>query len=379
MKKKFLASLLAVAVVSTVALTIASCNNATDKQVNNPSGEKTVHTNNGGVEVVDQEDSGIRIMRTKIDSKQYAAYGVSEEALVAYMLTASITPKDMTNFVELEWTAEWYRSDVSWVEGEDVYDYIKVTPNGRQATIECLKGWDEPIIVKASLKDAPGVYGSCWCAYIMRYDNAEATLEDGTVIPFEKGQVSHFSLESTIKGKGQLIFTGLKNKVGTSDSSVFGLTMEINDILAENLQKAGFTVNSKTVVYGKQLYSPQLQLSKYGYETMLYLPGADADIVGQTQSDLIKQGYLWAIGETDDDGSLSDAEREAYMKYRDAVLAAWEEADDFMITLTLTQCAEYDRSRVLMSYEAQMDFVAEELLPELTVASVALDHTSLDF
>ena len=67
------------------------------------------------------------------------------------------------------------------------------------------------------------------------------------------------------------------------------------------------------------------------------------------------------------------------MKYRDAVLAAWEEADDFMITLTLTQCAEYDRSRVLMSYEAQMDFVAEELLPELTMASVSLDNQKLNF
>ena len=379
MKKKFLASLLAVAVVSTGALTMAGCNNGVDKQVSNPSGVEIVHTNNGGMEVGKQEESGIRIMRTKIDSKQYAAYGISEEALVAYTLTASITPGDMTNFVELDWTAEWYRSDVSWVEGENVYDYIKVTPNGHQATIECLKGWDEPIIVKASLKDTPGVYGSCWCAYIMRYDNASATLEDGTVIPFEKGRVSHFSLESTIQGKGQLIFTGLKNKVGTSDSSVFSLSMEINDLLAQHLQKAGFTVNSQTVVYGKALYSPQLQLSRYGYETMLYLPGADADIVGQTQSNLIKQGYLWAIGETDEDGSLSDAEREAYNKYREAVLAAWEESDDFMITLTLTQCAEYDRSRVLMTYQAQMDFIAEDLLPELTIESVSLDKETLNF
>ena len=379
MKKKFLASLLAVAVVSTGALTMVACDGGSGKQVNNPSGVEAVHTDNGGVEITNQQNSGIRVMSTKLNKKQYATYGVSNDALSAYTLTATVTPADMANFVELEWTAEWYRSNVSWVEGEDVYDYVRVTPNGNQAVIECLKGWDEPVIIKASLKGNPGVFGSCWCAYISRYGKVNAIMEDGTAVTFSKDEMPHFSLEETIQGKGMLTFTGMEDEVGTSGSSVFDLSMEINDVLAQNLQQAGFTVHSNKVVYGSPLYDPQLSLSRYGYETMLYLPGADADIVGETQSNLIKQGYLWAISGTDDDGKLSDEERVAYNKYREAVLAAWNESDDFMITLTVTQYDSKENMIVLRQYHTQMDFVAEELLPELTVASVALDQSNLDF
>ena len=379
MKKKFLASLLAVAVVSTGALTMVACDGGSGKQVNNPSGVEAVHTDNGGVEITNQQNSGIRVMSTKLTQKQYAAYNISNDALEAYTLTAAVSPAEIANFVELEWTAEWYRSDVAWVEGEDVYDYIKITPNGHQATVECLKGWDEPVIVKAALKDNPGVYGSCWCAYIVRYGGASAMLEDGTLIPFEKDVTSNFSIETTSMGKGKVTFTGLTDRKGTSDTSVFDLSMTIHEVLAQKLQNAGFTVNSKTVVYGNPLYSPQLQLSKYGYDTMLYLPGADAAIVGVEQSKLIKQGYLWATTGTDEDGVLSTAERNAYNNYREAVLAAWQETDGFLITLTLTQYDSKENKIVLRTYNTQMDFAAEDLLPELSVAEVSLDDDYLYF
>ena len=379
MKKKFLASLLAVAVVSTGALTMVACDGGSGKQVNNPSGVEAVHTDNGGVEITNQQNSGIRVMSTKLTQKQYAAYNISNDALEAYTLTAAVSPAEIANFVEFEWTAEWYRSDVAWVEGEDVYDYIKITPNGHQATVECLKGWDEPVIVKAALKDNPGVYGSCWCAYIVRYGGASATLEDGTLIPFEKDVTSNFSIETTCMGKGKVTFTGLTDRKGTSDTSVFDLSMTIHEVLAQKLQNAGFTVNSKTVVYGNPLYSPQLQLSKYGYDTMLYLPGADAAIVGVEQSKLIKQGYLWATTGTDEDGVLSTAERNAYNNYREAVLAAWQETDGFLITLTLTQYDSKENKIVLRTYNTQMDFAAEDLLPELSEAEISLNDDYLYF
>ena len=379
MKKKFLASLLAVAVVSTGALTMVACDGGSGKQVNNPSGVEAVHTDNGGVEITNQQNSGIRVMSTKLTQKQYAAYNISNDALEAYTLTAAVSPAEIANFVEFEWTAEWYRSDVAWVEGEDVYDYIKITPNGNQATVECLKGWDEPVIVKAALKDNPGVYGSCWCAYIVRYGGASAMLEDGTLIPFEKDVTSNFSIETTSMGKGKVTFTGLTDRKGTSDTSVFDLSMTIHEVLAQKLQNAGFTVNSKTMVYGNPLYPPQLQLSKYGYDTMLYLPGADSAIVGVEQSKLIKQGYLWATTGTDEDGVLSTAERNAYNNYREAVLAAWQETDDFLITLTLTQYDSKENKIVLRTYNTQMDFAAEDLLPELSVAEVSLDDDYLYF
>ena len=333
-------------------------------QTSNYSSE-SVLTGSGDLKMVDNAGGEIHLMSTKLNRKQFAAYSISSDALEAYTLTATVSPAEIANFVELEWTAEWYRSDVSWVEGEDVYDYIKITPNGHQATVECLKGWDEPVIVKASLKDNPSIFGSCSCAYIMRYGTASATLEDGTLMLFKKDEVPHFTLETTSMGKGKLTFTGLTDRKGTSDTSVFDLSMTIHEVLAQKLQDAGFTVRWKTVIYGEPLYSPQLQLSKYGYDTMLYLPGADPVIVGVEDSALIKQGYLWATTGSNDSGVLTDAERDAYNRYREAVLAAWQGSDDFLITLTLTQYDTKKDRNVLGTYNTQMDFVADELIPEL--------------
>ena len=112
---------------------------------------------------------------------------------------------------------------------------------------------------------------------------------------------------------------------------------------------------------------------------MLYLPGVDKDIVGETQSDLIKQGYLWATTGTNEKGALTQAMRDAYNNYRAALLEAWNESEDFLVSLILTQYDSQENRNVLRVYETQMDIVVDELFPVLDVPAVSLDCTRVDF
>ena len=380
MKKKLLATILAMSMVATAGVTATACFAVKDKQTDD-STEKENVLNNEGMEITDSENSPIRLMQTSLLPKDYASYGVSPQAEAAYTLEAEILPASMASFVDLEWTVEFQRKDATWADGKSASDYIKVTPIGElghQAVVECLQGFNAVIVIKAAVRGNEDIFGSCQCNYICRYDTISAELEDGTSISFEKDKVSTFTLENAMTS-GKLTFTGQGSWVGTTDTSEFGLSMKISDALAEQLYQVGFTVYDTTVVYGDTLYSPQLSLSMYGYETMLYLPGADATIVGEVHSELIKQGYLWATTGTNDDGVLSEEEWEAYHRYREAIICAWEESDDFLITLMLTQYNNEMDKKVLMEYQAQMDFDALELFPALSVASVSLNFGSLEF
>ena len=199
------------------------------------------------------------------------------------------------------------------------------------------------------------------------------------IIQFIKGQVSTFTFESTNKGNGKVTFTGFKDGVGTRDGSKYGLSMQIDDVLAESLADAGFTVQGTTVSYGKPLYTPQIELGYYGFDTLLYLPGADAAIIGAEDSALIQQAYLWITTGTNDDGVLSQEEKDAYNRYRAAIMSAWQNCDDFLITLMVTHYDENNGDKVLGTYETQMDFSATELFPEFSVGNVTLDFGIIEF
>ena len=206
-----------------------------------------------------------------------------------------------------------------------------------------------------------------------------AKLDDGTLISFDNGVVSTFTFETSNIGQGKVTFTGLNNGVGTVDSTVFDLSMEISDVLHHYLHDVGFTIYDTCVNYGAPLYAPQVQLGYYGYETMLYLPGADASIIGAEHSELIRQAYLWVTTGMDDDGVLSAEEIDAYNRYREAVLSAWQESDEFLITLVLTQYDSKENRNVLRQYEVQMDFNPEELFPEISSGSITLNYSKIDF
>ena len=382
MKKKLLISILSALVIVGGTLAVAGACRNNDEKANNQL-EQNAFTGEVGMVLEEGETQGSGVLMTgaRINREQYAAYGVSPQTEMAYTVTATITPEYLAASTELVWSAE-FQWDRGWPVGKDVNDYIKVSTIddlAHQAVIECIQPFDSPIIVKAALKGNAGVFATCSCTYITRYDTVNADLEDGTRIVFDKNNVTNFSFEASNAGKGRIIFTGSGDSAGSNNISWFGLSMRISDALAQSLSAHGFTLNSTAVDYGAPLYAPQIELSMYGYDTMLYLPGADADIVGTTQSNLIKQGYLWATTGTDEDGVLSPEERDAYSRYQAALLAAWNESDDFLVTLILKQYKDREDGSILRTYEAQMDIDVTALFPLLITPTISIDYGYIDF
>ena len=340
MRRKVLAGIMAAVLAMTGIFTAVACSGEKGKE--NSSATEDVVADNDGMDVVDGENSMISMLSREIKPAQYASYGVSPQSEMAYTIEATVLPEYRANTVELVWTAEFERFNAAWVKDKDVSDYIKITPIGdlaHQAVIECLQGFGEAIVIKAAAKSNPNVFGTCICNYIRRYDNVGAKLDDGTLISFDNGVVSTFSFETSNIGQGKVTFTGLNNGVGTVDSTVFDLSMEISDVLH----------------------------------------GADASIIGAEHSELIRQAYLWVTTGMDDDGVLSAEEIDAYNRYREAVLSAWQESDEFLITLVLTQYDSKENRNVLRQYEVQMDFNPEELFPEISSGSITLNYSKIDF
>lgn len=378
--KKLLAMILAMTTVVTGVLTATGCKNGEEKQPNKTVTENLV-TDTGDMELKENESSTVRMRSTTIKREQYADYGVSEATETAYTITATILPEYMSSLIELEWSVDFARPNVGWAEGKNASDYIRITPIGElshQVLVECLQGFNMEIVIKAMAKNDVSIFGTCTAEYITRYQEVNAKLDDGTVIQFIKGEVSTFTFESTNKGNGKVTFTGFKNGMGTRDGAKYGLSMEIHSALAESLEDAGFTVNDTTVSYGT-LYTPQIQLGYYGFDTLLYLPGADAAIVGEEDSQLIQQAYLWITTGTNDDGILSQEEKDAYNRYREAIMSAWERSDEFLITLIVTHYDDENNNKVLGTFETEMDFDATELFPEFSIGNVTLDFDVIEF
>ena len=378
--KKLLAMILAMTTVVTGVLTATGCKNGEEKQPNKTVTENIV-TDAGGLQFRENESSTMRMRSTTIKREQYADYGVSEAAETAYTITATILPEYMSSLIELEWSVDFARPNVGWAEGKNANDYIRITPIGElshQVLVECLQGFDMQIVIKATAKNDVSIFGTCKANYICRYQEVNAKLDDGTLIQFIKDQVSTFTFETTNKGNGKVTFTGFKNGMGTRDGAKYGLSMEIHSALAESLEDAGFTVNDTTVSYGT-LYTPQIQLGYYGFDTLLYLPGADAAILGEQDSELIRQAYLWITTGTNDDGILSQEEKDAYNRYREAIMSAWERSDEFLITLIVTHYDDENNNKVLGTFETKMDFDATELFPEFSIGNVTLDFDIIEF
>ena len=77
--------------------------------------------------------------------------------------------------------------------------------------------------------------------------------------------------------------------------------------------------------------------------------------------------------------TFTEEEWEAYNRYREAILGAWNESDDFLITLILTQYDKLPEGNVLKIYTAQMDIVASDLFPAISAASISLNYDNIDF
>ena len=103
----------------------------------------------GGMQIGEAEENGIKLMSAKIAAADYAEYGISPMAESAQQLTATITPANATN-QKVDWAVEWVNPSSTWANGKTVTDYVTVTPTSDgalTANVECLQAFGEQVKV----------------------------------------------------------------------------------------------------------------------------------------------------------------------------------------------------------------------------------------
>ena len=145
MKKKLLATILAVSLVTTGAITTAVCIGAKDK----PTGD-VAQTESSIDKVTDSAGNvmgeDVNVMPARMTFRNAKSLtGTSEYSSVT--IQATVKPDNATN-KKVVWAVEFVNPASEWATGKAATDYITVTPQSvgsNIATVECLKPFGEQI------------------------------------------------------------------------------------------------------------------------------------------------------------------------------------------------------------------------------------------
>ncbi|MBQ3220590.1 MAG: hypothetical protein IJB34_01360 [Clostridia bacterium] len=204
MKKKILASILAVATLSTCAFTAVACS---EKDKTEQAGTSLTQTmTGGGMQISESQGNGIKLMSATLLATEYEDYGISPLAENAYTLTATITPSDAANH-GVDWTLTWSNPSSSWASGKTVTDYVTVVASGSSskiATVSCLQPFGTQIIITATSQDNPTVKATCSVDYAQKVTSA--ALNIGNInVNFGGSTEIKYEVCPTVNGAGGTI------------------------------------------------------------------------------------------------------------------------------------------------------------------------------
>lgn len=192
MKKKLLASILAVVTLFTCAFMSVACSEK-DKMEQAGTNLKQTMTG-GGMQIGEGEESGIQLLSTTLLSNEFEDYGVSPLVETAYTITATVTPADITN-QGIDWSIAWVNPNSTWAIGKEVADYVTVEPTtsgAKTATVSCLQPFATQIIITATSQDNPNATATCTVDYAQKvtavdlyFGNVPINLGGDTFVKYE--------------------------------------------------------------------------------------------------------------------------------------------------------------------------------------------------
>ena len=169
-RNKILSSILAIAMLGTLA--IAACN--TSETTKN---EQLVLTpvlpekenGNDFVESETQTYIGMSLRVSEIALVNYVEYNVSADAIKAYTIQASYAPSYVTIEAAVDWSVSFVNPNSEWATGKIATNYITVTPESDgalTATVECIEAFGSDILITATLRANSQIKADCLCVYI---------------------------------------------------------------------------------------------------------------------------------------------------------------------------------------------------------------------
>ena len=218
---------------------------------------------NGGAVVGEGTGNGVKLMTAKIASEDYADYGISPMAETAYTITATITPSNATNKV-LDWSVSFENPDSAWASGKTVTDYVTITPTSDgalTATLQNLKAFGEPIIVKANSREFPDISATATCDYVKRIESLSVAFSadldfqtEYTVSVEPVYSTGTLDGELTISGGDFALTEGFKDAVKADMSSTYANSFTYKDAVYE--------FNAETLIFEFTELNPALSFIK---------------------------------------------------------------------------------------------------------------------
>lgn len=178
MKKKLLATILAVSLVATGAVTTAVCISGKDNQPTN-----TAQTGSNVGQVTDDKGTvmgeGINAMPTRMTFRNARALNNTSE-YDSVTIQATVKPDNATN-KKVSWTVGFVNPESSWAQGKNVADYISVTPQAvgsNIATVECLQPFGEQIKITVVSESNVNAKAECKIDFAKRIVKAHLRVEE---------------------------------------------------------------------------------------------------------------------------------------------------------------------------------------------------------
>ncbi len=121
----------------------------------------------------DTEKDNISLASYALDKADFAAYGISPQALEAKVITVDFEPANTTN-KRIGWVCKWKDATSTWASGKNINDYVDFVPAadfGASATLAVKQPFGEPVIVTATSRANSALTSSSQFDYVARYDN----------------------------------------------------------------------------------------------------------------------------------------------------------------------------------------------------------------
>lgn len=168
MKKKLLATILAVSLVATGAVTTAVCIGGKDNQPTN-----TAQTGSNVGQVTDDKGmvmgEGINAMPTRMTFRNARAFTNASE-YDSVTIQATVKPDNATN-KSVSWSVAFVNPASAWATGKNVTDYVTVTPQSvgsNIAIVECLKPFGEQIKITVTSESNRNAKAECTVDFAKR-------------------------------------------------------------------------------------------------------------------------------------------------------------------------------------------------------------------
>ena len=184
MKKKILASILAVATLATCAFSAVACNKEGPKDEVSSSVVEEVKEE--GELVVNNVTSTPGMRLNVVKALAYNANGTMAVAEDAYTLTATVLPEDAADKT-VTYTATWNNADSAWASGKNVNDYVSVTQtttSSLMATVTCKQAFGEAIIVTVTSNSNPSAKATTTLHYRQKLKWLSLEANYGAFLPF---------------------------------------------------------------------------------------------------------------------------------------------------------------------------------------------------